>query len=111
MRGAAVAMANDMSFIADGDVELTVRLGENPTLDVSIGDWQGYNLTDSGEIGRPTAVSIEDLDVVNETINADGTFGGDNLGGTFYGPGGVEAAGIFATNGYRGAFGVRKPKK
>ena len=126
MRGAAVAMAKDMRFIADGDVELTVRLGEKPTLDVSIGDWQGYNLTDSGEIGRPTAVSIRAIDVGNIPISSNGTFQTSGFSGhtrtligAFYGPEGVEAAGSFVMGsgfgandgGYHGAFGVRKPKK
>ena len=125
-RGAAVARANDLSFIADGSVDMTVRVGgANPTLDISIGDWQGYNLTETGAIGRPSAVSIQDIDVRNIPIKADGTFNverdywRDHTGeliagqrypgyprdwhkrvrGAFYGPGGGEAAGVFSSVG------------
>ena len=74
MRGAAVAQADDLGTFADGTATMTVRLGANPSLDISIGDWQGYNLTARGEIGRPTAVSIPDIVIGNIPINADGTF-------------------------------------
>ena len=80
MRGAAVAQTEDFGIIADGAVELTVRLGASPSVDISIGSWQGYELT-GGEIGQPTAVSIPDIDISNMPINADGTFWGRRLEG------------------------------
>ena len=138
MHGAAVAMAEDMSFIADGDVEMTVRVGANQ-LDIRIGDWQGYRLTERGEIGFPTAVSLRDIDIDNMTIGDDGTFtravafdryvgiGPErhSIRGAFYGPVGGEAAGTFRMTNRNvirnnevvraevgtviGAFGARKP--
>lgn len=134
MRGAAVARANDLSFIADGSVELTVRLGANPSLDINIGDWRGYELTSTGAIGRPTSISIDSINVTGLSIAEDGTFhrGGSwqegsragvydlwqgPISGAFYGPGGGEAAGVFQTGarpgdvsatGVHGAFGARK---
>ena len=104
MRGAAVMIAEDFSYLADGAVDMTVRLGADPSFDINIGDWQGYNLTERGEIGRPTAIEIPTLDARNIAIRADGTFdfgkGTEEAGysavrGAFYGPGGVEAAGAF----------------
>ena len=74
MRGAALTLTSDLGIIADGIVDMTVRLGASPSFDISIGDWQGYNLTASGEIGQPTAVSFLDFDMRNIPINADGTF-------------------------------------
>lgn len=127
MRGAAVARANDLSFIADGSVELTVRLGANPSLDINIGDWRGYELTSTGAIGRPTSISIDSINVTGISIAEDGTFQHGNrfvdrvwqapINGAFYGPGGGEAAGVFQTGarlgdvsatGVHGAFGARK---
>ena len=118
-RGAAVARANDLSFIADGSVEMTVRLGANPSLDISFGDWQGYNLTETGAIGRPVSVPANyaaTLGTLNQSgvqITSEGTFRLGSGEGAFYGPGGVEAAGVFRYNGVRspgihGAFGARK---
>ena len=110
MRGAAVAMAEDMSFLADGAVELTVRLGFTPSFDIRIGDWQGYNLTERGEIGLPKSVSLLNINARGVPIADDGTFrhnwhsvtyGGGLYGeqhsvrGAFYGSGGGEAAGTF----------------
>ena len=125
MRGAAVAHTssgtNGLNIIADGTVEMTVRLGASPSFDISIGDWQGYNLTERGEIGLPAVVSIRELDMRNIPIQADGTFGGyeahywdedgnpteyytnagstfsEDVRGAFYGPGGGEATGVFNT--------------
>ena len=133
LTGAAVATSNDLGIIADGTATLTVRLGANPALDISIGDWQGYQLTERGEIGLPTAVSIGNYNLKNIPIAADGSFfrngrynptdgewthnGSEShrVSGGFYGPEGVEAAGVFANSSrggtIRGAFGVRKPKK
>ena len=118
-RGAAVARAYDLSFIADGSVEMTVRLGANPSLDINIGDWRGYELTSTGAIGRPTAISIDNISEAGLTIAEDGTFKkGRIISGAFYGPGGGEAAGVFQkgassgdviTTGVYGAFGARKP--
>ena len=130
MRGAAVARAADLSFIADGAVEMEVRLGANPQVDVSIGDWQGYTVIDTagtpdaGRIGSPTAdVAIDDFTAQNMPIAEDGTFFRNSsdefagiLRGAFYGPRGSEAAGVFFIgssrndpDGISGAFGVRKP--
>ena len=133
MRGAAVAQTHvarghfheragtDLGIIADGTVEMTVRLGATPSFDISIGDWQGYNLTERGEIGLPAEVSIRDFEMRDIPIKADGTFYAaeairrdkdgeiivpsypDNstsrwngtVRGAFYGPGGGEAAGVF----------------
>ena len=75
MRGAAVARAGDLSYIADGAVEMTVRLGADPSLDLSIGDWKGYKLTERGEIGYPTDVSIDNFTMMDIPIEADGKFG------------------------------------
>ena len=125
MRGAAVAhtssFTDGLNIIADGTVEMTVRLGATPSFDITIGDWRGYNLTERGEIGLPATVSIRDLDMRNIPIQADGTFGGyeihnwdedgnprensygtgsylsESVRGAFYGPGGSEAAGTFNT--------------
>ena len=130
MRGAAVARAADLSFIADGAVEMEVRLGAEPQVDVSIGDWRGYTVIDSagtpdaGRIGSPTAdVDIDDFTAQNMPIAEDGTFFRNSsdefagvLRGAFYGPRGSEAAGVFFIgssrndpDGISGAFGVRKP--
>ena len=124
-RGAAVAMANDLSFIADGSATLTVMLGDNPALDISMGDWQGYTLN-GGEIGLPVGVSIGTLSATGIPITAEGTFTataydlfrpGDTgeVSGAFYGPDGVEAAGVFSSNhrlgiasGVHGAFGAKR---
>ena len=153
--GAAIAMADDLSFIADGNATLTVTLGVNPTLDISMSDWQGYTLNglENGvELGRPVGVPMGPLSATGIPIRPDGTFvvsdgssastvtweditagppgypvpgplfrPGDTgyISGAFYGPGGVEAAGTFASRpqlwphqgGVHGAFGVRKPKE
>ena len=135
--GAAVATSNDVGIVADGTATMTVRLGANPALDISIGDWRGYQLTERGEIGLPTAVSIDNFEAKDIPIAADGTFiragwyrpsddewikydsndystdrGYRSISGGFYGPGGVEAAGLFSdSGGVSGSFGVRKPKK
>ena len=139
-RGAAVAKAHDHSFIADGDVEMTVRLGANPTLDIIIGNWQGY-LLNGGEIGSITDdVPIDKIDISDIPISPEGEFyrriAGDHwtgrgrgdtrqfVRGSFFGPEGQEAAGIFfdryfegddgqhnfdETPGVHGVFGVRRP--
>ena len=151
-RGAAVAMADDLSFIADGNAMLTVTLGDNPTLDISMDDWQGYTLNglENGvELGRPVGVPMGPLSATGIPIRPDGTFvvsdgsgastvtweeitagppgrpvpgplfrPGDTgyVKGAFYGPGGIEAAGTFASRpalwphqgGVHGAFGVKR---
>ena len=121
-RGAAVARANDLSFIADGSVEMTVRLGDVNRLGLTFGGWRGYNLTSTGAIGLPIAVPadyaglLERLNVGAHDIplRENGVFQQGAIDGAFYGPGGVEAAGIFTAGsttqagGLHGAFGVRK---
>ena len=130
MTGAAVAAANDMSFIADGTATMTVRFPSSRDIRFSLtfDDWQGYRLTERGEIGLPIdvpanyAAAFSALGIPDSTkgwIRPDGTFGGGVTNGAFYGPGGVEAAGTFCVGcrtgggvratGVHGAWGVHKP--
>ena len=119
-RGAAVAMANDLSFIADGSVELAVSLSGNPSFDITFADWQGYKLNDGVEIGLPTSIPEAYAATLNTywnqrgvAINADGTFRLQSGDGAFYGPAAEEVAGKIdyhgvSSPGMHGAFGARR---
>ena len=112
-RGAAIATPGDMSFIADGSVELTITAdaetpyGIQSMFNMSIGDWQGYLLND-GEIGSITDVPIGDIEIdgylprdVTDTeigvpiMQVQGQGGGFFVFGQFFGPAGEEFAGSF----------------
>lgn len=75
-RGAAVAIPDDLSFIADGSAALTATLGATSTIDVALRDWQGYTLNDGGQLGAPIDVSakVGNVNASNIPIESDGTW-------------------------------------